>query len=138
MKLTDVVTGIELSKVCSIKAFEGSKDSKAITLKVKFEGVTLADVFTKAVSSAVIQWQNGPGRKQFSNWTDKQTVEVQFKSPGKVTVDPMQAVIALATAANMTVEDYVKEQMVKLQPVAQSVEPTVEPTKDEDEMEDEE
>lgn len=106
MKLTDVVTDIALTKVCSIKAFEGSTDSKSITLNVKFDNVTLGDVFSKAVSSAVIQWQNGPGRKQFQNWKDKQVVEIQFKSPGKVTVDPETAMISKLQA--MSAEEQIK------------------------------
>jgi|WetSurSiteA1Bulk_404760.scaffolds.fasta_scaffold92163_1 hypothetical protein len=135
MKLTDEVNGITLTKVCSIKAFEGSTDSKSITLSIKFDGVTLADVFTKAVSSAVIQWQNGPGRKQFKNWTNKQVVEIQFKSPGKVTVDPETAMVAKLQA--MTPDEQ-RAYLKGLASRAQTIAPTVKPTKDEDESEDEE
>lgn len=119
MKLTDEVNEITLTKVCSIKAFESATDSKTITLNVKFDGVTLGDVFSKAVSSAVIQWQNGPGRKQFNNWTNQQTVEIQFKSPGKVTVDPETAMIAKLQAMSSD------EQIAYLKNLASKVKPEV-------------
>ena len=82
MDLNTIVNGITLEKACSIKADKDSSESKSITLKVLFNGVTLKDVFAKAVSSAVIQWQNGPGRTKFTSWTDKQVVSIDFKAPG--------------------------------------------------------
>lgn len=117
LKMTDVITGVTLLKVCSIKAFEGATDSKSITLKVGFEGVTLGDVFTKALSSAVIQWQNGPGRKQFTTWKNNQVIEIQFKSPGKVTVDPETAMVAKLQAMSPAEQvKYLQELAAKAQP----------------------
>lgn len=134
LNLTEVVTGVTIGKVCSIKAFEGSTDTKSITLSIKFDGVTVADVFQKAVSSAVIQWQNGPGRKQFANWKSGQTVEIQFKSPGKVTVDPETAMVAKLQAMSPEQQvAYLQELASKAQPIKSTVEPEVEPSTDQDE-----
>ena len=96
--MNTVVQGIVLGKVCGIKPDGDSTESKSITLRIGFNGVTLKDVFTKAVSSAVIQWQNGPGRKQFDTWTDKGTVNVEFKAPGRTATDPVADVIGRAKA----------------------------------------
>lgn len=99
MTMTDTITNVVLAKVCSIKPDGDSTDKKAITLRVKFDGVTLADVFSKAVSGAVIQWQNGPGRKHFDKWTNNQTIDIDFKAPGKApTIDPEVAVRARLAA----------------------------------------
>lgn len=127
-KLTDVITGITIEKTCSIKPFEGAGESKTINLSIKFDGVTLGDVFSKAVSGTVIQWQNGPGRKQFSTWNDKQVIEIQFKSPGKITIDPEVAMSAKLQAMGSDNERraYIEELLAKAQP-----KPKVEPsTKD--------
>jgi len=95
MELTEVVENVTLTKVCSIKPDKDSDESKSITLNVKFDGVTLSDVFAKAVSSAVIQWQNGPGRKQFDSWEHNGKVDIDFKAPGKAPqVDPETAMVA--------------------------------------------
>lgn len=103
MDLNQVVTGVTLTKACSIKADADSVDSKTVNLRIKFDGVTLQDVFAKAVQSVVIQWQNGPGRKQFSSWKANQTIDVEFKAPGRTTVDPEAAMVA--RLATMTAEE---------------------------------
>src|SRR4030042_1928033 len=105
--MTEVVKGITLTKACSIKPDGDSKESKSINLKVKFDGVMLQDVFNKAMAGAVIQWQNGPGRKGYDNWKSNQVVEVSFSAPGKTTVDPLLSVIASAKAEGISVEEYV-------------------------------
>ena len=81
INLFEVITGIVIAKTCSIKADKDSADSKAINIKVNFEGATLRSVFDKAVSGAVIQWQNGVGRKNFDNYKHNQVVEILFKAP---------------------------------------------------------
>ena len=99
MDMNQIVNGIVLNKACSIKAFKDSDTSKQINLRVKFDGIALSAVFAKAVSSAVIQWQNGPGRSKYDQWSDKQTVDISFKAPGAMpTVDPEVALIAKAKA----------------------------------------
>lgn len=111
--MNEIIAGVTLTKVCSIKADKDSTESKNITLKVKFDGATIQSVFDKAVAGAVIQWQNGVGRKSFDVLKANQTVEIQFTAPGRTTVDPMGVIIASAKAANMTVEEYVIAEMKK-------------------------
>lgn len=105
MNLKEKVSGVVLTKVCGIKPDKDSSDSKQITLKVTFDGVELEGVFQKALSSTVIQWQNGPGRKQFNTWKDGQVVNVQFNAPGRVQIDPETAMVAKLQA--MTPEEQV-------------------------------
>lgn len=114
MDMNEVITNLTLTKACSIKPDMDSTESKLINLKVKFDGAALGSVFDKAVSGAVIQWQNGPGRKAFDNLKAGQIVEVQFTSPGRrAQIDPVEAIIASAAAANMTIEAYILAEVAK-------------------------
>ena len=107
-----MVSGVVLNKDCSIKAFKDSDTSKHITLRVKFDDIALSAVFAKAVSSAVIQWQNGPGRSKYDNWINKQTVDISFKAPGAMPlVDPE---IALANKIKAMDRDAKKAQIAKV------------------------
>ena len=115
MNMNEVIANVTLTKVCSIKPDKESDESKNITLRIKFDGSTLQGVFDKAVSSAVIQWQNGVGRKHFDTFKSGQVVEIQFTSPAKTTIDPMESIIASAKASGMTVEEYVIAEMKKRQ-----------------------
>ena len=95
MNLNEIITNITLTKVCSIKPDKDSDESKNITLRIKFDGATLQSVFDKAVSGAVIQWQNGIGRKNFDTFKPNQIVDVQFNAPASRTaIDPETAMIA--------------------------------------------
>ena len=94
MNMSEIVTNVTLTKVCSIKADKDSEVSKLINLKVKFDGVPLQAVFDKAMASAVIQWQNGPGRNKFDDWKANQTVEISFSAPARTMMDPEAAMIA--------------------------------------------
>ena len=114
INMSEVISGVTLTKACSIKADKDSDSSKVINLKVKCDGATLQGVFDKALAGAVIQWQNGVGRKQFDTLKDKQTVEITFTSPAKTTVDPETAMVN--KLANMTPEEqqaYIAELMLK-------------------------
>lgn len=114
INMSEIISGVTLTKACSIKADKDSDSSKVINLKVKFDGATLQGVFDKALAGAVIQWQNGVGRKQFDTLKDKQTVEITFTSPAKTTVDPETAMVN--KLANMTPEEqqaYIAELMLK-------------------------
>jgi hypothetical protein len=116
INMNEIITGVKLSKVCSIKADKDSTDSKQINLVVKFDGATLSSVFDKAVAGAVIAWQNGVGRKHFDNYKNGQAVEIQFVAPAsKAQIDPMDALIANAKAANMTPEQYLMAELKKRQ-----------------------
>ena len=114
MNLNEIVKDVTLSKVCSIKPDKDSDESKSITLNIKFDGVALSAVFAKAVSSAVIQWQNGPGRSKFDTWDNNGKVNIEFKAPGAMPqIDPLTAMLNAAEAANMTIEDYLKAELAK-------------------------
>lgn len=91
INMNETIKGVTLTKVCSIKADNGSKDSKQVTLKVTYDGLTIGDVFTKALSSDVIKWQNN-NRKNFN--TIGKMVEIHAKSPGATQVDPETAMRA--------------------------------------------
>lgn len=113
MELGQIVKDVVLTKVCSIKADKDSDESKQVTLRVKFDGVSLQSVFDKAVGGAVISWQNGPGRRQFDTWKANQTIDIEFKSPGRTSIDPLDAITAAAKAAGMSIEDYIKQELAK-------------------------
>ena len=107
MNMNEIITNVVLSKVCSIKADKDSDETKQIMLKVKFDGATMQSVFDKAVAGAVIQWQNGVGRKSFDTLKNGQTVEIQFSAPASRTaIDPETAMIAKLTT--MTPDEQAK------------------------------
>ncbi len=113
INLNEVVNGVELVKACSIKPDKDSTESKTINLKIRFNNVTLKDVFDKAVSQTVIVWQNGTGRKKFDKFENHQTVTVDFASPAKTTIDPLTAIISAAKAEDISVEEYIKREIEK-------------------------
>ena len=114
MNMNETITNVTLSKACSIKADKDSTESKVINLKVKFDGATIQSVFDKAIAGTVITWQNGVGRKGFDTFKNNQTVEISFIAPAsKAQIDPVDAMIASASAAGMTVEDYLRAEIAK-------------------------
>jgi hypothetical protein len=115
MNMNETISNVKLSKVCSIKADKDSTESKNINLVVKFDGATLSSVFDKAVSGAVIAWQNGVGRKNFDTFKNNQTVEIQFIAPAsKAQIDPEQAMIAKLMAMTPAEQaQYLKELTAK-------------------------
>jgi len=114
MELNQVVKNVVLTKVCSIKPDKDSTESKSISLKIKFDGCTLSDVFTKAVSQSVIQWQNGQGRKNFDSFANHQVVEIDFKSPAKApTIDPETAMVNKLKGMTPEEQSAYIEEMIK-------------------------
>ena len=114
MNMNQSITGITLTKVCNIKPFKGATVSKQVTLAVKYDGLTIGDVFTKALRSDVISWQNGPGRKGYDTLIDKSTINISAKAPGATTVDPETAMVA--KLMSMTPDEqtsYIKELAAK-------------------------
>ena len=114
LNMNEVIANMTLTKVCSIKAYKESTESKNITLRVKFDGATVQSVFDKAVAGAVIQWQNGVGRKQYDTFKPNQVVDIQFVSPARTTVDPEAAMVA--KLSTMTADEqlaYLKTMMEK-------------------------
>lgn len=115
MNMNEVITSVTISKVCSIRADSDSVEKKLINLKVKFDGAVLSSVFDKAVSGAVIAWQNGVGRKGFDTFKPGQVVEIQFNAPASRTaIDPEVAMVAKLSAMT-SVEQiaYLKELTAK-------------------------
>ena len=80
-KVGEYVVNGTFDVACSIRPDKDSTEKKTVTLRFRMNSVPLQDVVTKALSSAKIQWQNGPGRSKFDLWKDKGVVEVDFKSP---------------------------------------------------------
>ena len=119
MDMNQIIAGVVLSKACAVSPDAESKKegvSKKVNVRVKFDGAKLADVFEKALSGTVIAWQNGVGRKSFDTLKDNQTVEITFTAPAsRAQVDPIDAVIASAKAAGMTVEQYLMAELKKRQ-----------------------
>ena len=96
MNMNEIISNVKLSKACSIKADKDSTESKQINLVVKFDGSALGAVFDKAVSGAVIAWQNGVGRKNFDTFKNGQSVEIQFNAPAsRAAIDPETAMVAI-------------------------------------------
>ena len=114
MDLNEVITNTTLTKICSIKVNKESKVSKLITLKVKFDGASLSSVFDKALAGAVIQWQNGVGRKRFDTYKPNQVVEIQFSAPARRSaIDPETAMITkLQSMSSAEQKEYIAS-MVK-------------------------
>lgn len=128
MNMNELITNVTLTKVCNIKRFKGATDSKQVTLAVKYNGLTLGDIFMKALRSDVISWQNGPGRKGYDTLVDKSTVNVSAKAPGAVTVDSETAL--MAKLATMSLKER-KSELDRLYELALGVSATIEEMTDE-------
>jgi len=114
------IEGITLSEIRTVSPDEDAKKEgikKTITLRIKYDGLTLKDVFSKAFKSDVVAWQNGAsGRKNFDNIKDKSVIEVSAKAPGAGPQEnPLDVIIREAKAAGLTVEQYVIAEMKKRQ-----------------------
>jgi hypothetical protein len=114
--LSDSIGDLAVDKICSIKADADSPETKQVTLRFNLQGVLLRAVIDSAISSAVIKWQNGPGRKQFTSWKTGQVIEVSFASPGKKTetreerIAKFEAVLGDKSLAVMAVDEPTKFQ----------------------------
>ena len=115
MDMNTIIKNVTLTKACSISPALGSSEHKKISLRIRFDGAQLRDVFAKAVSSTVISWQNGAGRKAFDTLKDNATVDVQFSAPAsRPQIDPKAAMV-LKLQAMTTAEQtaYLKELTAK-------------------------
>lgn len=115
INMDEIIADVKFTKACSIKADKDSDESKVINLTVKFDGAKVQSVFDKAVSGAVIAWQNGVGRKNFDTFKNNQAVEIQFVAPAsRAAVDPETAMVA--KLSTMTADEqlaYLKELTAK-------------------------
>lgn len=110
MDMNEIITGVTLTKIVSISPDNESKKEgtkKTITLRMKYDGLTLSDVFQKALKDDVISWANGSGgRKSFDKLIDKSTIEVSAKSPGSAPMEcPEDAFLREAKAAGVDIEN---------------------------------
>ena len=94
-----VIDDVTLTKICSVKPDGESDESKQVTVNMKYDGLTLRDVFTKALSSDIIKFQ-ASARKRFTSI--KSVENVNAKSPGaQPMVDPKTAMINEAKASGV-------------------------------------
>ena len=105
----------------SMKPDGDSTESKKFTLKVKLANVPVEAIINKALEPTKIQWVNGVGRKHFDTYTNNQTIEIDFKSPGRAPqLTAMEQFRIDARAAGVDVEDkaaltaYITEQLDKI------------------------
>ena len=118
VNLNDIIEGITYSEYRTISPDgESKKDKifKTVNLEMSYGGLTLNDLVVKAFKSDCVSWANGgSGRKNFDNLVDKSTVKVSAKSPGGAPqVDPVDAIIASAKAAGMSIEAYLLAEVAK-------------------------
>ena len=98
-----VIEGVTLTKVCSVKPDGDSDESKQVTVNMRYDGLTLQDVFTKALSSDIIKFQ-ASARKRFD--TLGKTENVTAKSPGaQPQIDPKTALVNEAKMAGIDTSD---------------------------------
>ena len=82
---------------CSFKPDEDSPENmrKRITLEVGFKDISLSDMAYAAAKKAVVPFQNGRGRKHYSDYKNGQRVKVEFTRPASAPViDPEVAMVA--------------------------------------------
>jgi len=114
-QLNEVLETQTFDKACSIKPFKDAEESKTVTLRLHFTGITLADVLEKAIRTAVISWQNGPGRKKYTNWKPGQVIDVNFSKPARTVETPketMDKAVVLIKSGALSKEErlaYIKE-----------------------------
>ena len=116
--LNDVIEGITLSRWVNVSPDEDAKKDgikKLINLEVNFTGATLQDLINSAHKPSTVSWQNGSGgRSNFDKLVDKSTIKVSFKSPGGAPqIDPVEAIIASAKAAGVSIEVYLAQEIAK-------------------------
>ncbi len=115
MNLTEKLIGIVRTVKASIKPDKDSKESKQVYLAIDYSECDVNDLLTKSAAHDKIAWQNGGGgRKDYDNIVAGSTIKVKASRPGAAPeVDPITALIALAAAAKMSVEDYLKQETAK-------------------------
>ena len=101
MNMEEVVVGVTLTKTLSVSPdSEAKKDGvkKTFIVRMKYDGLTLKDIFAKALRNDIISMQNGNGpggRKNYDKLVDRQVIEVSAKAPGAGSqIDPETAMIA--------------------------------------------
>jgi hypothetical protein len=104
-----------LYKQTSFKATGDSNESKTVNLEIRFKGATVNTLAQSCLSQGVVvKWQNGRARKDYDKIVDRSTVKIDWSSPATAPqVDPVTAMIQMAAAAGMSVEEYLKAELAK-------------------------
>lgn len=100
LDLNQVISGVKMTKVCSVKPFSDATESKNIQVECTFDGAPLRAVFEKALAQEVIRLQNTKLRKEFDTLENNQVYKIHFAAPMKTAVDPESAMIAKLLGMN--------------------------------------
>ena len=103
-----------VTKQCSISPDQDAKKagiSKKINCVIKFNS-QLINILHKAASGAIIQWQNGQGRKNYDKFENNQKVIIMFNAPAVAPQqDPMEVLIGEAKALGISLEEHMINEM---------------------------
>ena len=91
--LTQKLDEVKRTKACKVRADRDEAEQKTVHVTVDFTGTTIEDVIDKCMSSLIINFQSS-ARKKFESISNNEKVTIQFKGPGRVQIDPEQAMIA--------------------------------------------
>ena len=117
MDMNEIIKGVKLTKVFQVSPDEDSKKtgiSKQVTVEMSYEGLTIKDIFTKALSHDIIPLQ-AELRKSYSSLVDRSTIKRSAKSPGvPLQKDPMEALIEEANSRGIKIEELISEKIAAL------------------------
>lgn len=80
MDLTKKIDKLTLTRRVGLSPEKGSKDSKTVTIRVKFDGSTIGDVFNSAMSAIAIKWQTRM-RKKYESVKSGAVYDIAFIGP---------------------------------------------------------
>ena len=83
-----------------------ASESKRFNLNVKFSNVPLGDVIRKSLDPTKITWCNNVFRPNIGNYTNGQTITIDFKSPASAPqLDPIEQLTLDAIASGIDPND---------------------------------
>ena len=103
-----VIDTFTLTKTCSVKP-DADGESKTVHLKIKFEGATVNALAQSCLSQGVVvKWQNGRGRKIWTQLENNQSVDINWSAPAAAPqVDAKTQMLMDAKAAGVDIHDKV-------------------------------
>lgn len=81
-----------------------------VYLDIDFSNCSVNDVLAYAAADRKIAWASS-NRKKFDSLVPGSHVKVVASTPGRTAIDPMDAIVAAAKAAGMSVQDYMTQEM---------------------------
>ena len=111
--LNDFVISGEFDIAASVRPEKGSKESKQVTLRFRFNNEPIANVIQSSLKDKRINWQVG-ARAKFNSLVDRSVVVVEYKGGKGPAVDPMTQLVNEAAAAGKSIEEYLKEKVAEL------------------------